>query len=152
MMTCPVRALRSDDIDAVARLWRESTLSIGIEGDFVPDLAEYRERLEAEWKRAWRVHVACDESGIAGFLAFEPEASWLRQLFVAPARKREGIGSLLLDVAKREMPEGFWLRTSVANGAARCFYEKQGLRNIGEFPHEHWPVTIVRYQWSRERL
>lgn len=152
MTTCPVRVLRSDDIDAVARLWRESALSIGVEADIVSDVAEYRERLEAEWKRAWRVYVACDASGIAGFMAFEPETSWLRQLFVDPARKGAGIGSSLLDVAKREMPEGFWLRTSVANGAARRFYEKHGLRNIGEFPHEHWPVTIVRYQWSRECL
>ncbi|MBB2196024.1 MAG: GNAT family N-acetyltransferase [Gluconacetobacter sp.] len=152
MKTYSVRALRGADIDAVARLWRESTLSIDVEADFVPDLAEYRERLEAEWKRAWRVYVACDASGIAGFMAFEPEAFWLRQLFVDPARKGAGIGSSLLDVAKREMPEGFWLRTSVANGAARRFYEKHGLRNIGEFPHEHWPVTIVRYQWSRECL
>ncbi|MFW7267497.1 N-acetyltransferase family protein [Gluconacetobacter sp. Hr-1-5] len=152
METCSVRGLRRADIDTVARLWRESALSTGIEAEIVSDVAEYRERLEAEWKRAWRVHVACDDSGIAGFLAFEPAASWLRQLFVAPARQGVGIGNILLDVAKREMPEGFWLRTSAANVAARRFYERKGLRYIGEFPHDTLPVAIVRYQWSRKRL
>lgn len=126
MTIISVRPLRSANIETVARLWHESALSIGIETETVPAVAEYRERLEAEWKRAWHVHLACDGSLIVGFLAFEPEKSWLRQLFVAPARKRSGIGSMLLEVARREMPAGFWLRTSAANGAARRFYEGQG--------------------------
>lgn len=151
MKTVQVRECCMADIDDVARLWHESALSTGLESDVVSDVADYRDRLDAEWKRAWRVHVAYDEPGIVGFLAFEPEKFWLRQLFVDPVKKRSGIGSILLGVARREMPVGFWLRTHCENLAARRFYEGQGLHNIGEGRHETWPIMVVRYQWSSER-
>lgn len=150
MKNVQVRELRMSDLDMVARLWHASALSTGLDVHTVSVVAEYRERLEAEWKRAWCVYVACDAAEIVGFMAFEPGEFWLRQLFVDPTKKRSGIGSILLDVAKREMPDGFWLRTGSGNFAARRFYERHGLRNSGESPHDHLPIMVVRYQWSRE--
>ncbi|GAA4479499.1 GNAT family N-acetyltransferase [Gluconacetobacter asukensis] len=148
MKNVQVRELRASDLDTVAQLWHASALSTGLDAHTVSAVAEYRERLEFEWTRAWRVYVARDGAEIVGFLAFEPGESWLRQLFVAPMKKRSGIGSILLDVAKRDMHEGFWLRTGSGNVAARRFYERHGLRKSGESPHDHLPIMVVRYQWS----
>jgi GNAT superfamily N-acetyltransferase len=63
-----------------------------------------------------------------GFVALTP--AWVEQLYVDPAAWRCGVGSLLLDHAKRRQPGGFRLWTFQRNAMARSFYRKHGLIEI----------------------
>ena len=54
------------------------------------------------------------------------DGPWLDQLYVEPTSTRRGIGSSLLDWAKRERPEGLRLWTFASNTGAQRFYERHG--------------------------
>lgn len=123
-----VRDFQGGDLEEVARVWRASWISTGLTTGSDPVLSEYQDRLASE---DWLILVAVTGSDIVGFLAFNRQKSWLRQLFVGPAMQRTGVGTMLLDTARREMPEGFWLRTDADNHHARRFYERRGLRADG---------------------
>lgn len=51
---------------------------------------------------------------------------WIDQLYVDPGSTRGGIGSRLLDQAKRQRPHGLKLWTFQSNLDARRFYEERG--------------------------
>jgi GNAT superfamily N-acetyltransferase len=138
-----VRGFQQADVDDLARLWQAAWMATGILAGSVPTLDDYRARLVAE---DWRIRVATDGSRIVGFLAFNQQKSWLRQLFVCPDMQRSGVGTKLLETARREMPDGFWLRTDAHNHQARRFYERRGLRAEGEAPNSSGGMT-ARYRW-----
>lgn len=77
---------------------------------------------------------------------------WLDQLYVDPARSGAGVGSQLLDCAKRERPQGLRLWTFESNVRARRFYERRGFvaveRTDGAGNEEHAPDVL--YVWRPE--
>jgi ribosomal protein S18 acetylase RimI-like enzyme len=94
------------------------------------------------------VVVAEDASGIIGFVAMA-HGDFVEHLYVDPGHQRVGVGTALLDEAKRRMPAGFGLWTFQANEAARRFYEKHGLRVVrltdGSGNEERTPDAL--YEW-----
>jgi GNAT superfamily N-acetyltransferase len=94
------------------------------------------------------VWVADDHGRVVALLALTP--GWLEQLYVAPDRLREGIGSRLVDVAKTRQPDGLQLWTFQVNERARGFYERQGFVAVeltdGAGNEERQPD--VRYEWK----
>ncbi|MEO9324652.1 GNAT family N-acetyltransferase [Nocardioides sp. C4-1] len=54
-------------------------------------------------------------------------ATWLDDLYVAPSHAGQGIGSMLLDLAKARRPGGFSLWVFESNAPARAFYRRHGL-------------------------
>ena len=69
--------------------------------------------------------LAEDESGaVLGILVLD--GPWLDQLYVEPGMTGRGIGAALLQLAKRERPEGLRLWTFAANTGAQRFYERHG--------------------------
>jgi ubiquinone/menaquinone biosynthesis C-methylase UbiE len=73
------------------------------------------------------VWVATDADGdgaILGFLALDGDD--VDQLYLEPSRTGEGIGTALLEQAKRERPEGLQLWAFQSNTGARRFYERHG--------------------------
>ena len=52
---------------------------------------------------------------------------WLHSLYVDPTLQGQGIGSMLLDLAKVLRPTGFCLYVFESNTPARLFYGRQGL-------------------------
>lgn len=145
-MRLHVRDFQNGDAEKVARLWHDSSMSIGEAGADHPSVDDFKARLLGE-AREWHMSLASIESEIVGFLAMQPETGWLRQLFVAPAMKGKGIGTALLDVAKHDMPNGFWLRTAQDNARARRFYEARGLRLTSITPHPIWGHMTAAYVW-----
>jgi GNAT superfamily N-acetyltransferase len=77
-------------------------------------------------------------------------AEWVDQLYVRPDVQRRGIGSQLLDVAKRRHGR-LRLYTFEANEAARDFYEKHGFAAIafGDGTANPEGAPDVLYEWRR---
>ncbi len=118
--------------------------------------AELRERFEAyielalreeidrigKYYDAARGHsfwVAVDDGGIVGMVGLETVAAGvleLRRMYVDPARRRDGLGSLLLrhaeDVAVRQGAAKIVLGTSAIQTAAIALYRSAGYRLLRE--------------------
>jgi GNAT superfamily N-acetyltransferase len=93
--------------------------------------------------------VAVDEGGaLAGILVLDGD--WVDQLYVDPPRTGHGIGSSLLDVAKRERPHGLKLWTFQSNGGAQRFYLRHGFveadRTDGRDNEERAPDILYVYE------
>ena len=77
------------------------------------------------------------------------EGRWVDQLYVEPGLTGRGIGGRLLDVAKRERPDGLRLWTFASNVRAQRFYERHGFteaeRTDGRGNEERAPDIL--YVW-----
>ena len=97
------------------------------------------------------VWVADDGGRVVGMLAIAP--GWVEQLYIAPDRLGEGLGSRLLEQAKERQPEGLQLWTFQVNDRARRFYERHGFVAVettdGRANQERQPD--VRYEWIADR-
>lgn len=143
-----IRAALSCDLDAVAALWHESARCADGAPQDIPSVLELRERAAAEVAGGWTLWIADFDQAIAGMLALKKEHSLLDQLYVLPAAQRRGVGRALLEVAMREMPAGFSLRTAAANSSARAFYEHAGLRLVSTGIHPRHAYPVCLYAWQ----
>ena len=84
---------------------------------------------------------------IVALLVLEP--GWLDQLYIDPDHTARGLGSLLVELAKRRCPEGLDLWTFQSNTRACRFYERHGFAAIGttEGDNEEGEPD-VRYHWQ----
>ncbi len=84
---------------------------------------------------------------VAGFIAMHDD--FVEHLYVHPERQRRGIGTALLDEAKRRMSGGFRLWVFQQNETARRFYERHGLGLVeltdGSGNEEKTPDAL--YEW-----
>lgn len=69
--------------------------------------------------------VAERDGDIVGYLVLDP--AWLDSLYVRPDLVGQGIGSVLLDLAKSLRPDGFSLWVFETNVGAQRFYGRHGL-------------------------
>jgi GNAT superfamily N-acetyltransferase len=94
------------------------------------------------------VWVADDDGRVVAMLALAP--GWVEQLYVAPDRLGEGLGSRLIELAKSRQPDGLQLWTFQVNERARRFYERHGFVAVemtdGTGNEERQPD--VRYTWG----
>ena len=65
---------------------------------------------------------------VVGYARFT--ATWLDDLYVAPAAQHVGVGSALLDLVKVLRPDGFGLWVFTSNGPARAFYAARGFVEV----------------------
>ncbi len=119
-----VRPATEDDLPEIAELF------IATRRDAVPLMpptvsgdAEIREWFTRTGpsKEIW----VAEDSEIAGFAMLD--GPWLEALYVGPQRQGTGVGSLLLDLAKAQRPDGFGLWVFASNTHARGFYHRHGL-------------------------
>lgn len=75
-----------------------------------------------------RVWVAVRGAEILGYAALED--GMLEHLYLRPAVRRQGIGTLLLGEVQRHSPEGVSLHVFQQNTDARAFYERHGFTVI----------------------
>lgn len=121
-----LRPCESEDQAAVAQLWFEGWMSIGLESPVVTR-AELAARVPLELVERWDVTVAEEGGRLLGFLALALPENRLDQLFIAPSAQGSGVGWQLFGVARQRMPDGFWLTTQPGNARARAFYERSGM-------------------------
>jgi len=111
--------------------------------------------------RAWLVGVVSSggevwlaeaEDAIVGVMLLKDD--WIEQLYLDPGWTGRGIGSTLVDVAKRCRPDGLQLWTFQSNRRAHRFYERHGFveaeRTDGSGNQEKAPD--VRYVWRATRF
>jgi GNAT superfamily N-acetyltransferase len=139
-----IRPYRAFDFDQLTVLWLESWNSAGVTTPLTETLTSLRRRFAREIP-GWSLHVATRNSRIIGFIALRGDK--VEQLFVHPRIQSHGVGKHLLDLAKREKPEGFWLSTPAQSHRARCFYEREGLIGARPIIGRHPGYRIVRYSW-----
>ncbi|UPJ53056.1 GNAT family N-acetyltransferase [Bradyrhizobium sp. 200] len=143
-----IRQLELDDMDAAARVHRlafDRALP-WLTGLHTPDEDRwfYRERM-FKTCTLWGVF---DRDVITGMIAFHDD--WIEQLYVLPEAQGRGVGTELLDVAKRAS-EHLQLWTFQRNARARRFYEARGFMLVEETDgagnEEKEPDA--RYLWRR---
>ena len=120
-----IRPLELDDMDAAARVHRRAfdRALPWLTGLHTPDEDRwfYRERMF----KICMLWGAFDRDVMTGMIAFHDD--WIEQLYVLPEAQGRGIGTELLDIAKRAS-ERLQLWTFQRNAPARRFYEARVLR------------------------
>lgn len=95
-------------------------------------------------QEAW---VALADGAVAAMLVLDGE--WVDQLYVDPDWTGKGVGTVLLDLAKRRRPTRLRLWTFQANAGARRFYERHGFvpKETTAGDNEEG-APDVRYEWT----
>ena len=146
-----IRAYAEDDFDAVVALWgvtwratytffrNPQAHTLG------EDRVYFRNVIAAEND----LYVAESDGVILGYLALQGD--FIDRLYVALERQRQGVGTALLEHAKRLSPAGLRLFTHQGNTGACRFYEKHAFEAIRyglSPPPESEPD--VGYVWKPE--
>jgi len=151
MKAVKIRSYQSDDLENIVQLW------YGTWHKTFPHLQHPRSY--AGWKQKFYelvkdgdIFVAEVENQIAGFAVILIKEQCLSQLFIDESYQGLGIGSTLINIAKRLCPQGLNLYTLQENLKARAFYEKHGFKvrtfSINEFNGQ----PNVEYFWIPEPL
>jgi ribosomal protein S18 acetylase RimI-like enzyme len=145
-----IRRAEPDDAKGIARVcaegWRDTYVDIYTPEQIESVIAEYYtpERITAEITAPQGWHgwiVAVDDGlvvGAGGGGMIEPDAGEVFVLYLDPTRRREGIGSLLLDaITEQQRAEGAreqWVSVEPDNAKGLPFYEARGFEARGERP------------------
>ena len=143
-----IRQLELADMDAAAGVHRTAF------DDALPWLTGLHTPEEDRWFYRERVFTGCQAHGafeggaLKAVIAFR--SGWIDQLYVLPEVQGRGVGSELLDIAKRAS-ERLQLWTFQRNARARRFYEARGFALVEETDgarnEEREPDA--RYLWTR---
>lgn len=140
-----IEAFRPEHADELVRMWRESfELGVGI-ADPHP-LEDQRRYLMDVVVPNNTIRVALLEGIIVGFVA--ASTSSLSQLYVRNGFHRRGIGSRLLEWAKKQSCGTLWLYTFERNAGARAFYERSGFSIVSRGFEPNWQLKDLKYEWS----
>jgi len=150
-MTLELRPAVLADADQVADVFLRSRKELVA---FAP-LAHSDENVRAFIARrlipAGRTTVAVVDGAVVGFISVTQatECGWITQLYLHPAWIGRGIGTRLLELARRELAPPIRLYTFQDNRRARAFYERRGFEAVkftdGAANEEKCPDVL--YEW-----
>ena len=143
-----VRPMRDDGMDAVIRLWHETSrvaypyLPLQQPYPLESRAAFFRERIAPECE----LFVAESNGVVLGYMAIK--GSYFDQLYIHPGTQRRGAGTALLRKARELSPAGLELHTHQQNMQACAFYEKHGFVavKLGICPAPE-SAPDVEYHW-----
>lgn len=148
-MDVTVRRGEAADARAAADLWLRSRKAFP---EAIPAPVHSDDEVRG-WFASHVVHnlelwLAETQAGrLVGILVLDGE--WINQLYVDPDRLRCGIGSRLVQVAKRKRPSCLRLWTFVSNSPAQWFYQRHGFveveRTDGSGNEEQSPDIQLAY-------
>jgi GNAT superfamily N-acetyltransferase len=147
-----VRRARGEESLEIADLWlRSRTASVPTIPPPVHPDEEVRTWFSEVVLPDREVWVAQVDGVIVGLLVLDRD--WLDQLYVEPSRTSRGIGSCLLEVAKKRRPRGLRLWTFQANLGARRFYARHGFiaKDTTEGNNEEGAPDVL-YEWNGTRF
>jgi GNAT superfamily N-acetyltransferase len=141
-MSVTIRRGSSADAPAAAALYTRARDAAAAAGTIPPGIHD-----EAD-VAGYLAHRELWLAGDAGLLVLEDD--WVEQLYVDPELTGQGIGAALLEVAKRERPNGLQLWTFQSNAGAQRFYERHGFAEVrrtdGADNEERAPDVL--YAWA----
>lgn len=144
-----IRTMAAAETDAVADLWyrtgRAAYWYLPNWQALTLDVARQVFRKHIAGRSAVFVAENAD-GGIVGYLALD--GSYVDRLYVDPAHQGHGVGTALLEHARRLSPQGLELHTHQQNIAARAFYERHGFVAVrfGTSPPPE-SAPDVEYHW-----
>jgi ribosomal protein S18 acetylase RimI-like enzyme len=146
-----VREATPADADLLGRLMHDFSTEYD---DFTPGPARFAERFRALLAGDGTAALLAGEDGLA-VLRFQPSLysdgleCYLAELYVAPAKRGQGLGRALMeaavDLARGRGADYMYLVTSEDDVAARALYESSGFSN-----REGRPDGPVMYCYERD--
>jgi len=144
-----IRRMRTGELEEVVGVWErsrwdaQSWLKERMGHTHEDNLSYFRDVIARECD----VWVAVEGGVVQGLLAWSD--GQVEQLYVEPSHQGAGIGTLLLDEARKLSPEGLTLFTHQRNERARAFYEGRGFRAV-RFGVSPAPESEpdVKYEWT----
>jgi GNAT superfamily N-acetyltransferase len=147
MLNYHLRPAKDEDLKRIAEIWHTSASLPDVGPPTMPSYSDLRLRVDQEIEAGWEVTLAVAGAAVIGFIALKPKESILAEVFLCPDQIGNGVGKMLLDYAKTEMPGGFTLFTTSANVRARHFYEREGLTAFREAPHPRSGHPVTYFKW-----
>ncbi|UPK04038.1 GNAT family N-acetyltransferase [Bradyrhizobium sp. 170] len=144
-----IRPVRSDEYDAVARVWMASWVSTGLEDANDALLARLRARIAMAAEKGSSLYVADDNGELAAMLTLHLSDHYLDQLFVAPEYQGDGLGRQLLAFTRQQMPDEIWLRCVRENEKAWRWYEREGFVFEKEELEPKIGFMMKYYRWRK---
>ncbi len=92
------------------------------------------------------VRIALDGPALVGFVA--STSTRIDQLYVRVGSHRRGVGTALLDWAKKRSSRSLQLHTFARNSVARAFYERHGFVVERQGFEPPWQLDDVLYRWQ----
>jgi putative acetyltransferase len=150
-----IRPAREEDCGAIARVWFEGYLASagGSDTSWVTE-EQLRARIPDDIaERGWQLYAVEEGESIVAMLAIIRREGALDQIFAGDGARGRGIGRQMLDFVKRELADGFWLRTHILNVRAQGFYLHEGMTHTKDAPHPRHPDVMFRYyEWKDQGM
>ncbi len=121
---CHLRRATPNDAAELTRLFISTRTQCFQFFEITYDFAILRSLFETRWIPEWDTWVAEIDGAIVGYAA--RNANELEALYVLPNWHGRGVGTQLLNLARKESPEELWLWAFAKNLQARRFYEGHG--------------------------
>ncbi|AKB75606.1 Acetyltransferase [Methanosarcina lacustris Z-7289] len=139
-----IRTYRETDLEEMVRIWYEASV---IAHPFVPASfwASHKSAMKEKYLPLAENYVFEQEGKVTGFISLVGEK--VCAIFVAPEMQGGGIGKALLEHAKL-LKGRLSLKVYRDNKKAILFYEKSGLRAVGEEVDEHTDCLQVLMEWE----
>ena len=140
-----IRRATAEDATDISRIY----VAARDEMTYLPRIDdETRPKLGGWFLDRWPMWVAEQEGRVVGFVSLSE--SMIEQIYVDPAAQNRGIGTALMDLAKRERPNRLELWVFQQNERARRFYRRHGFRLValtdGSGNMEKTPDA--KYEWT----
>ena len=135
---------RPQDFEATVRLWYEVGRAAHPYVSERFSHADYRAYFNDVMSVGSAIWLAETAERLAGVIILRGD--FVDQLYVAVAHQRQGIGGVLMALARAHSPEGLRLRCFVRNTNARAFYERLGFRAV-DFGVSEEGEPEIRYRW-----
>ncbi len=145
------RTATSTDAEAVSEVYLASWKA------FLPFVQRvHTDKAVCRWIRdhlipSGRVTVAIHGGHIVGMMALSDDGAfgWIDQLYLHPRVVGSGIGTMLLECAKKDLGSPIRLYTFQANTGARRFYERHGFKALafGDGSGNEEQCPDVLYEW-----
>jgi GNAT superfamily N-acetyltransferase len=145
-----IRPARTDEYDAIARVWMNSWVSTGLAEASPFLLAQLRARISFEVEKDWSLYVADDGGVLAAMLALHLPKKYLDQLFVAPEYQGRSLGRTLLAFTRQHLPDEIELRCVRENEKAWRWYEREGFVFEEEKVEPMTGYVMKYYRWKAE--
>jgi len=146
------RSYEPRDEDASVALWLRSWQAAYPGLDFAERVDWWRKRWRSEILPAAAIVIAedmveKDSARMVGFVTVDAKTRYLDQLVVAPDYWRAGVGTALIEEAKRLSPRGLDLDVNTDNARAIAFYRRQGFLVTGAGVNPMSGNPVHRMSW-----